>query len=379
MDNMRRLSILIILLIIITFQEAQAQKRKTERAYAAFNAGEYYDAIDEFKDAYSKTKKADKTSRTEIVFMIGECYRLTNDPKDAETWYKLAVKSSYPRPDAEFWLAESLKKNGKYQNAIDELKKYKQVAPSDAKADQEIRACELAQEWLRNPEAYKVDELKDINSKESDFSPAYARDDFGVIYFTSSRDDATGNKTHGATGQGFTDIFESRIDKKAKWSTPVPVEGINSEAEDGTPFLFNSYKELYFTRCEAGKREKKGCMIMYSKKTGDKWSEPKNIGILPDSIVAAHPALSPDGRTLYFVSDMAGGFGGKDIWMSIRNSEGDEWSKPKNLGPDINTSGNEEFPFVRSDGTLYFSSDGLIGTEYEGSNQQFCRRFRYHF
>jgi len=358
---MRRLLFLIILLIIITFQESQAQKRKTERAYAAFSAGEYYDAIDEFKDAYSKTKKADKTSRTEIVFMIGECYRLTNDPKNAETWYKLAVKSSYPRPEAEFWLAESLKKNGRYQNAIDELKKYKQVAPSDAKADQEIRACELAQEWLRNPEAYKIDELKDLNSKEADFSPAYARDDFGVIYFTSSRDDATGNKTHGATGQGFTDIFESRIDKKAKWSTPVPVEGINSEAEDGTPFIFGSYKEMYFTRCEAGKREKKGCMIMYSKKSGDKWSEPKNIAILPDSIVAAHPALSPDGRTLYFVSDMAGGSGGKDIWMATRNSEGDGWSKPKNLGPDINTTGNELFPFVRSDGTLYFSSDGLIG------------------
>jgi len=358
---MRRFSFLIILLIIITFQESQAQKRKAERAYAAFNSGEYYDAIDEFKNAYSKTKKADKTSRTEIVFMIGECYRLTNDPKNAETWYKLAVKSSYPRPEAEFWLAESLKKNGKYQNAIDELKKYKQVAPSDAKADQEIRACELAQEWLRNPEAYKVDELKDINSKESDFSPAYARDDFGVIYFTSSRDDATGNKTHGATGQGFTDIFESRIDKKAKWSTPVPVEGINSEAEDGTPFIFGGYKEMYFTRCEAGKREKKGCMIMYTKKSGDKWSEPKNIGIIPDSIVAAHPALSPDSRTLYFVSDMAGGSGGKDIWMVTRNSEGDQWSKPRNLGPDINTSGNELFPFVRSDGTLYFSSDGLIG------------------
>jgi peptidoglycan-associated lipoprotein len=358
---MRRLPFLIIILIIFTFQESQAQKRKTERAYAAFSSGEYYDAIDEFKDAYSKTKKADKNSRTEIVFMIGECYRLTNDPKNAETWYKLAVKSSYPKPEAELWLAESLKKNGKYQNAIDELKKYKQMAPSDAKADQEIRACELAQEWLRNPEAYKVDELKDINSKESDFSPAYARDDFGVIYFTSSREGATGNKTHGATGQGFTDIFESRIDKKSKWSTPVPVEGINSEAEEGTPFLFNNYKELYFTRCEAGKREKKGCMIMYSQKSGDKWSEPKNLGILPDSLVAAHPALSPDGKTLYFVSDMAGGSGGKDIWMVTRNSESDAWSKPKNLGPDINTSGNELFPYVRSDGTLYFSSDGLIG------------------
>jgi len=358
---MRRFSFLIILLIIATVQESPAQKRKAERAYDAFNAGEYFDAIDQFKDTYSRTKKADKTYRTEIVYMIAECYRLINDPKNAETWYKLAVKSSYPKPDAQYWLAESLKKNGKYQLAIDELKKYKQIAPSDARADQEIRACELALEWLRNPEAYKVEELKDLNSKESDFSPAYGRDDFGIIYFTSSRDDAAGNKTHGVTGQEYTDIFESRIDKKSKWSTPVPVAVINSEFEEGTPFLASDYKELYFTRCEVGKRERKGCVIMFSKKTGDEWSEPKNIGILPDSLVAAHPALTSDGLTLYFVSDMAGGFGGKDIWKATRSTSGDSWSKPVNLGPDINTSNDELFPYVRKDGTLYFSSDGLIG------------------
>ena len=348
-------------MLIASVQDSPAQKRKSDRAYAAFNAGEYYDAIDQFKDTYSKTKKADKTSRTEFVFMIAECYRLINDPKNAETWYKLAVKSAYPRTDAQYWLAETLKKNGKYQLAIDEFKKYKQVAPSDSRADQEIRACELALEWQRNPEAYKVDEMKDINSKESDFSPAYGRDDFGIIYFTSSRDDAAGNKTHGATGQGYTDIFESRIDKKSKWSTPVPVDVINSEFEEGTPFFVSDYKELYYTRCETGKREKKGCVIMYSKKTGDSWSEPKNIGILPDSLVAAHPALTSDGTTLYFVSDMPGGFGGKDIWKSTRPAGGDVWSKPVNPGPDINTSGNELFPFIREDGNLYFSSDGLIG------------------
>ena len=136
-------------MIIVISPEVAAQKRKAERAYSSFNAGEYFDAIDQFKDAYSKTKKADKNSRTELVFMIAECYRLTNDPKNAETWYKLAVKSSYSKPEAQFWLAESLKKNGKYQLAIDEFKKYKQIAPSDARADQEIRSCELALEWLQ--------------------------------------------------------------------------------------------------------------------------------------------------------------------------------------------------------------------------------------
>jgi peptidoglycan-associated lipoprotein len=142
--------------------------------------------------------------------------------------------------------------------AIDEFKKYKQVAPSDAKADQEIRACELALEWMKNPEAYKVEELKDLNSKEEDFSPAYAVMILVLFISHHRRDGATGNKTHGATGQGYTDIFESRIDKKSKWSTPVPVEVINSDFEEGTPSLSSDYKELFFTRCEAGKREKKG-------------------------------------------------------------------------------------------------------------------------
>lgn len=358
---MKQLSFFFIFLLFVAFPDANAQKRKTERAYSSFAAGEYYDAIDLFKDAYSKTGKGDKNQRTELVFQIAECYRLTNDPKNAESWYKLAVKSSYSKPEAQFWLAESMKKNGNYALAKDEFKKYKQIAPSDARADQEIRSCELSEEWMRNPEAYKVEELKEIDSKESDFSPAYGRDDYGLIYFTTSRDGVAGKKTHGATGQNFTDIFESRMDKKSKWSTPVAVEGINSEFEEGTPSFSSDYKELYFTRCEAGKREKKGCVIMYTKRNGDKWGDPKNIAVLPDSLVTAHPSISKDGLTLYFVSDMEGGYGKKDIWKVTRLRAGDEWSKPVNLGSDINTPGDELFPFIRQDGILYFSSDGMIG------------------
>ena len=243
---MKRIQVLIILLIIFALQDSQAQLKKVERAYESFQAGEYYKAIDHFKVVYSKTSKKDKENRAELVFMIGECYRLINDPKNAETWYKQAIRSSNTKPEAQFWLAESLKKSGKYQNAIDEFKKYKQIAQTDARADQEIRACELALEWQRDPELYKVEEIRDLNSRESDFSPAYGRDDFGVVLFTSSRDDALGNKTHGATGQGFTDIFESRLDKKSKWSIPVPVDVINSEAEEGTPLLQVISRALFY-------------------------------------------------------------------------------------------------------------------------------------
>ncbi len=358
---MRRYIIFLLLIAAFTFQDSFAQKRKSERAYSSFKAGEYYDAIDLFKDSYSKARKADRETRTELGYMIAECYRLTNDPRNAETWYRLAVRSSVSKPEAQFYLAESLKKNGKYPQALEEFRKYKQIAPSDPKADQEIRACELANEWMRNPEAYRVEELKDLNSREADFSPAYGRDDFGVVYFTSSRDDAAGNKTHGATGQGFTDIFESRLDKKSKWSTPVPVDRINTEFEEGTPSFTQDYSEMFFTRCEAGKRETKGCIIMFSKRSGDSWSEPVNSEILPDSLVAAHPAISPDGLTLYFVSDKEGGSGSKDIYKVTRDGDNDPWSSPENLGPDINTPGDELFPFLREDGSLYFASDGHIG------------------
>ncbi|MFO7622501.1 MAG: OmpA family protein [Bacteroidales bacterium] len=351
----------IILFIIVLVPDSFSQKRKAERAYGSFEAGEYYQAIDHFKNAYSKTRRSDREERAELIFMIAESYRLTNDPRNAETWYRQSVRSPLSRPESQLWLAESLKKNGKYQQAIDEFRKYKQIAPSDPKADQGIRSCELAMEWTRNPEAYRIEELRDINSRASDFGPAFARDDFGMLYFTSSRDEATGNKTHGATGQGFTDIFETRLDKKSKWSTPVPVAVINSEFEEGTPSLSSDYRDLYFTRCEAGKREKKGCIIMYSSRTGEGWSAPVKVDIFSDTLVTAHPAISADGLTLYFASDIAGGYGGKDIYISTRINQGDPWSAPRNAGPDINTSGDELFPYSRDNGLLYFASDGHIG------------------
>lgn len=356
---MKRILLNILILVLVFSQFSVAQTRRAERAYASFEAGEYFSAIDSFKDTYSKSN--DKVLKAEMIFMVAECYRLTNDPKNAEVWYKKAVKSSYAKPEAQYWLAESLRKNGKYDLAIIEYKIYKQIVPGDAKADAGIRSCELSLEWLKNPEPYKITELKELNSSDSDFSPAYARDDSGILYFTSSRDDATGKQTSGATGQSFTDIFESRLDKKGKWSTPTPAEIINSEFEEGTPSFSADYKEMYFTKCEAGKRETKGCAIMYSKLTGEEWSEPLNLGLLPDSVVAAHPSLSPDGLTLYFVSDREGGSGGKDIYMVTRDNEGSDWSVPKNPGNSINTRGDELFPYARENGVLYFASNGNIG------------------
>jgi len=356
---MNKSFILMVVLLLLIPPVLDAQKQKVERAYAAYEAGSYFEAIDFFKDVYSKTR--DKQLKADMVFMVSECYRLINDPKNAELWYKRAVRSSFSKPEAQYWLGESTKKLGRYPQAIEEFRKYRQLVPGDPRTEQQIRSCELAMEWQASPESYVVEELKEANSSDSDFGPAFARDDYGLLWFTSSRDDAKGNKEHGATGQSFTDIFETRLDKKGKWSTPVPIDLFNSEFEDGTPSFSSDYTEVYFTRCEAGKREAKGCVIMYSTREGTRWADPVKIDLLADSMVVAHPALSPDGQTLFFVSDMPGGMGGKDIYRSTRTSPGSPWSSPENLGPDINTRGNELFPYVREDGTLYFASDGHIG------------------
>ncbi|MEA1887376.1 MAG: OmpA family protein [Bacteroidota bacterium] len=350
---------LVLLFIILIPLTAYPQKRKAQKAYDAWDAGEYYEAIDYFKDAYSKTR--DRNEKSEYVFMVAECYRLSNNPRSAELWYKKISGRDNARPEATYWYAQCLKMNGDYEEAIEAFEEYKQIVPSDARADQGIRSCELAIEWMESPLPYEVDDIRDLNSRRSDFCPAYARDDYGMIYLTSSREEATGKREHGATGENFTDIFESRLDKKGRWSTPVPVNDLNTEFEDGAVSFTTDFREIYYTLCEMGKRENRGCVIMTAKRNGNGWSQPQRLDILPDSLVAAHPAIAPDGLTLFFVSHLSDGYGGKDIYYVTRSSAGGEWSKPRNMGPDINTLGDELFPYVREDGTFYFASDGHIG------------------
>ena len=249
-----------------------------------------------------------------------------------------------------------------YEEAAEQFKHYKELVPDDPRGETGLRSCKVAVQWIENPIGYEVEEMRYFNSRERDFSPAYGSDDYSTVFFTSDRDDATGNATSGATGESFSDIFISRMDRKGKWSTPVPFgDDFNSEADDGTPDVSDDFSTLYFTRCPRGKKEQLGCQIWYSHSQGLDWSKPQQLKILSDSIVVAHPAISPDNLTLYFVSDMAGGYGGKDIWKITRANEGDDWSEPENLGEDINTPGDEMFPYVHSDGTLYFSSDSRIG------------------
>jgi len=352
-----------MLLVVAT---TYGQNRKAVKAYATFDAGEYYTAIDQFKDAYQKTN--DRKEKLHMAFYIAECYRLTNNSAQAALWYGKVVAKEYDNPVSMLYYADALRKNQNYEEARAQYQRYKEIVPDDPRGSDGILSCDLAIQWLERPSGYVVEEMKFLNSKSNDYSPFFSRPDYQELFFTSSRDETLGNTDHGATGQQFSDIFFSSMDKKGKWSTPLPLaEPVNTAAEEGTPAFSDDYNTLYFTRCNISKRKALGCEIFQAIRENDKWTEVESLALDQDSVVVAHPGISGDELTLYFVSDMDGstprpdGKNSKDIWVITREKPGARWSKPVNAGTAVNTPGDELFPFLHADGTLYFSSNGHIG------------------
>jgi peptidoglycan-associated lipoprotein len=343
-----------------------AQSKKAAKAYETFEAGEYFSAIDEFKDAYQKT--TDKKEKLRMAFNIAECYRKTDNSSQASLWYGKVVAKDYENPLSILYYADALKMNQNYEEAKAQYQHYKELVPDDPRGSDGILSCDFSLQWMDQPSGYQVEEVKFLNTKFSDYSPVYSRSDYQELYFTSSRDEATGNAEHGGTGQQFSDIFFSSLDKKGKWSTPLPLQApVNTEAEEGTPTFSSDYNTMYFTRCNISKRKALGCGIYTARRDGEKWTDAESLEIEGDSIVVAHPSLSKDQLTLYFVSDMEGsvktpeGKNSKDIWMVTRTDAHAKWGKPVNLGAPVNTPGEEVFPYAHADGSLYFSSDGRVG------------------
>ena len=357
-NSMRLIPVAIMVALLFSLPVDAQKKQKDARAEAVFEAGEYFEAIDLYKNAYNKV--SDKEQKTAILFKIGDCYRILGEARSAELWYKKAVREDYQDPIIFLRYGQMMLVNEKYEEAEEQFEKYMALVPDDPRGGIGVESCQAAIVWTENPTGYIVENMRYFNSRQRDFSPAYVNEGFTEILFTSTREGASGNDTHGATGQNFADIFASSMDRKGKWSVPVPVEILNSEFEDGTPCISSDFSTLYFTRCKKGKNQQLGCQIYRAGADGGGWSEPQvEFEAFGDSITTAHPAISPDGSTLYFISDMPGGLGENDIWKVA--SDGGGWGDPVNLGEEINTPGNELYPFVHSDGTLYFSSDSRIG------------------
>jgi peptidoglycan-associated lipoprotein len=348
------------LLTILLFPVAYGQMKYFHNAEEVFNAGQYYRAVELYREAYNNIQG--KEIKAEIVFKIAECYRLTGQYRKSELWYNNAITKEYDNPKIYLYYADALKTDEEFEKAIANYEEYAKLVPDDPRGEMGVESCKLAQKWKENPNGYKISEMKYINSTSRDYCPSFSKSEYDEIYFTSTRDESLGEEKHGGTGEYFSDIFYSKRDMSGRWSRPESVPGeVNTEVEEGATSFTGDFMTMYFTRCEVDKKEKLGCRIYFSKKNeSGEWGKAQQVTIGQDSIVVAHPSISDDGTTLYFVSNRPGGYGKTDIWKTTKGGE-DGWTDPVNLGQSINTPGNEMFPFIHPDGTLYFSSDYHLG------------------
>ena len=335
---------------------------KLADANAQFGRGEYFNASKTYKAVYNKLNpKTDRELRGEVAYQLATCYRRLNMAPNASAAYQNAIRYEYPDSMAFYYLGRSLQAEGKYQPAIDAYTTFLEWRPDDQLAKEGIAGCRMAIRSKSGKKSrYVVKNAKLFNSRRSDFAPMYLDKELNTIYFTSSTEKATGTNKSEITGMKKSDIFFSKKDENGKWTRPEPAEGsLNTENDEGVVSFSPDGQTMYFTLARRAPDADTSVEIYTSRRSDATWSEPQKFEITADTLSAyGHPAVSPDGTYLYFASDMPGGFGGKDIWrINLKERSG----SLENLGPQINTGGDEMFPYLRTDSLLYFSSDGHPG------------------
>ena len=351
-------------LLLVVFLSSCSVKQQIKRADKKYEIGEYYKAAGIYRSAYPRVNVSkDRATKAYVAYRAADCYRLVNENDRAERYFSNAVRYKYKDSTVYLDYAEVLRKNKKPKDAIVNYDVYLQFQPNSLVAKNGKEAALQAVEWQKNPTRYKISKMDKLSSKKTESCPAHPGGDGDVVYFASSREvkGQARKKMSNITGVPNKDMYVARRNSLGEWDNIEPLEGeLNSPDDEGSPSFSSDGKVMYFTRCRSVKGESLGAEIMSATRSGGKWGKPTKVELSKDSSVTfAHPTVSPDGKFLYFVSDMKGGFGGKDIWRSEIN--GGKYGAPVNLGPSINTSGDEMFPYMREDSTLFFSSDGLPG------------------
>ncbi|MBP5260262.1 MAG: PD40 domain-containing protein [Paludibacteraceae bacterium] len=351
----------IIVLLLPVLTASCGLNARIAKADKKFALGEYFRAAELYNGIYTNVPRKKKKTKGEVAFKLGNAYRLIEQNKKAEQAYKNAVRNGCKDSLLTYYYAEVLRQNGKYNEALKLYSEFAQQHPDNTLADNGVLSCRLAGTDWKTPTRYEVTKAPAFNSRFAEFCPAFASADGDVLYFNSNRGGGKKAKLSRITGQRTNDIYTVRTNVQGDWEEPIAVEGeINTEFDEGTCSFSPDGQEMLWTVSRTAKGETLGTAIYSSKRSGGAWTDPVRLRVLKDSTLhVAHPAVSPDGRYLYFVSDMPGGYGGKDIWRVER--EGDGFGEPENAGPSINTAADEMFPYFRSDGSFYFASDGHPG------------------
>lgn len=355
-----------ILLFLTALLLFSCKSAKLSDAEEKQRIGEYFEAAAIYRKVYTKTSPQKRDLRGYIAYRMAECNRLINNTPRATSAYMNALRYDYPDSIVSLRLGQMYQKSGKYMDAIRHYNDFLLLNPESQLALNGIKGSELAPQWKQNPSRYIVKRMEKFNSRRGEFCPMLYGDKYDQLYFTSSRTPKGANKDKdetisAITGQRNNDFFLVKQDEQGNWLAPVELEDeVNTEFDEGTPSFSKDGNTMYYTYCAQDPEGPRTSEIYVSTRSSAKWGKGTRASIVKDSVTAlGHPAVSPDGKYLYYVSDAVGGFGGKDIFRS--RLVGNDFGPMENLGPDINTPGDEMFPYVRDSVTLYFASNGHPG------------------
>lgn len=352
---MRNKLLLIIAVICLTVTGCRGPKLATADEQMA--RGEYYDASKTYRKIYNKlTKKADRPLRGEVAFKMANAHRMLSQSTRAAAAYQNAIRYGYPDTLAQLYLAQMLHADGKYSQAIRAYQEYLMQNPRSSTAINGLKGALIADSLRANPNRYIVKSAKLFNSRRSDFSPMFNDE---ILYFTTTNEKVVGEKRSEITGMKKSDIWMARKNERGEWLRPEAVEGeLNSDMDEGIASFSPDGSTMYLTVARRMPDRNTGVEIYTSSRSDASWSKPVKLEITADTISSfGHPSVSPDGKYLYFSSDMPG-FGGKDLWrIDLQERAG----SLENLGEQINTPGDDVFPYVVSDSILIFSSNGHPG------------------
>lgn len=329
-----------------------AQTIKT--ADKAFEQEEYYKAATAYKALVEKSQGADKAF---TLYRIGECYRRMNHPEQAVIWYAQAENSGYSKAEFLYAYGDMLTMLGRYEEARKYFQRYRNMRPDDDRVALKLSSIEFALAYPKLNPHFTLKPVESLNTTGSEYGIAYMD---GKLVYASTGDiipSMNETRTSMRTGLGYSKIYIANPSEHGKFSRGVEMDAFNvSRSNDGTFSYDHNAKVAYYTRCEPSENQ---CYIYYSELVGGKWKEKGRLKIDSKIVQIAHPCVSPDGKRIYFSAMIEGGYGGSDIWYVEKGVNG-SWGKAINAGRDVNTAGNEVFPYVAND-VLFFSSDGRDG------------------
>ena len=323
--------------------------------------GEYFDASKTYRKIYNQlTKREERPLRGRVAF---------NQFARASAAYQNALRYGYADSTLQLRIARTLHADGKYAPAIKAYEEYLRYHPDDRDAQTRLAGARMAAQKTA-PTRYVVRQPKLFNTRRADYAPMYVREPQEQLFFTSTSEKSSGTRKSEITGMKNGDVWVSIKNERGEWQRPTAVEGeLNSEFDEGIVSFTPDGQTMYLTKARREANAPTGVEIYTSQRSEAKWSAPVKYEITADTLSSyGHPAVSPDGRWLYFASDMPGGSGGLDIWRVNLN---ERRGSLENLGEWINTPGDEVFPYVRTDSLLYFASDGHPGY---GGLDLFCAR-----